>query len=98
MGHIDPYCPINRFSGDDVFCRSVETPSGRGVQLIKVIASVFNPLRITSRRRSMSSSSKDEWEKNTLGPTITRFPQRREEFITDSGLEIDSLYLSLIHI
>ena len=40
----------------------------------------------------MSSSSKDEWEKNTLGPTITRFPQRREEFITDSGLEIDSLY------
>lgn len=40
----------------------------------------------------MPSSSKDEWEKNTLGPTINRFPQRQEQFATDSGLGIDPLY------
>mgnify|MGYP001288558476 FL=1 len=40
----------------------------------------------------MSSSNKEEWEKNTLGPTVTRFPQRQEQFVTDSGLEIDNLY------
>ena len=40
----------------------------------------------------MSSSSKDEWEKNTLAPSIGRFPPRQDQFVTDSGLEIDALY------
>ena len=40
----------------------------------------------------MPSSSKDEWEKNTLGPSIGRFPPRQDQFLTDSGLEIDALY------
>jgi len=40
----------------------------------------------------MLSSSKDEWEKNTLGPSIGRFPPRQDQFLTDSGLEIDALY------
>ena len=40
----------------------------------------------------MASSSKDEWEKNTLAPSIGRFPPRQDQFVTDSGLEIDALY------
>ncbi|PKB64979.1 MAG: methylmalonyl-CoA mutase [SAR202 cluster bacterium Io17-Chloro-G2] len=40
----------------------------------------------------MPSSSKDEWKENTLGPSVSRFPQRQDQFITDSGLEIDALY------
>ena len=40
----------------------------------------------------MPSSSKDEWEKNTLGPSVSRFPPRQDQFVTDSGLEIDALY------
>ena len=40
----------------------------------------------------MPSSSKDEWEEKTLGPTVSRFPERQERFQTDSGLEIDPLY------
>ena len=38
------------------------------------------------------SSSREEWEQQTLGPTVSRFPQRRESFLTDSGIEIDALY------
>ena len=38
------------------------------------------------------SSSRSEWEQQTLGPTVSRFPQRRENFLTDSGIEIDALY------
>ena len=40
----------------------------------------------------MPSSSRKEWEEKTLGPSISRFPQRQEHFFTDSGLEIDPLY------
>ena len=40
----------------------------------------------------MPSSSKDEWEEKTLGPTVSRFPERQERFQTDSGLDIDPLY------
>ncbi|PKB79102.1 MAG: methylmalonyl-CoA mutase [SAR202 cluster bacterium Io17-Chloro-G9] len=40
----------------------------------------------------MPSRSKDEWEEKTLGPAISRFPERQERFLTDSGLEIDPLY------
>ena len=32
----------------------------------------------------MPSSSKDEWEKNTLGPSLSRFPPRQDQFVTDS--------------
>ncbi len=38
------------------------------------------------------SSNREEWEQQTLGPTVSRFPQRRESFLTDSGIEIDALY------
>ncbi len=38
------------------------------------------------------SSSKEEWRRNTLDPLLERFPQRREHFETDSGLEIDPVY------
>ena len=40
----------------------------------------------------MPSTSKDEWEKNTLDPSVSRFPQRQQQFATDSGLPIDPLY------
>jgi methylmalonyl-CoA mutase N-terminal domain/subunit len=40
----------------------------------------------------MPSSSRKEWEEKTLGPSISRFPERQERFLTDSGLEIDPLY------
>jgi len=40
----------------------------------------------------MPSSSRKEWEEKTLGPAISRFPERQERFLTDSGLEIDPLY------
>ena len=38
------------------------------------------------------SSSKEEWRRDTLDPLLKRFPQRREHFETDSGLEIDPVY------
>ncbi len=40
----------------------------------------------------MSSSNKDEWSKNTLGPVKKRFGERRDSFESDSGLEIDTTY------
>ena len=38
------------------------------------------------------SQSKEDWRKETLEPAIQRFPQRRDHFNTDSGLNIDPLY------
>ena len=38
------------------------------------------------------ASSKEQWRKDTLEPAIQRFPERQEEFRTDSGLEIDVAY------
>ena len=38
------------------------------------------------------SSSKEEWRRGTLDPLLKRYPQRREHFETDSGLEIDPVY------
>ena len=38
------------------------------------------------------SSSKEQWRQDTLEPIVERFPQRRERFETDSGLNIDPLY------
>ena len=40
----------------------------------------------------MPSKRKKEWQKNTLGPAVDRVPERQQEFQTDSGLEIESLY------
>ncbi|MGW8318534.1 MAG: acyl-CoA mutase large subunit family protein [Candidatus Promineifilaceae bacterium] len=37
--------------------------------------------------------AKERWEKETLEPTLRRFPERRENFTTSSGLPIERLYL-----
>jgi methylmalonyl-CoA mutase, N-terminal domain len=38
------------------------------------------------------SSRREEWENRTLRPALQRFPERRDEFATTSGVEIDRLY------
>ena len=40
----------------------------------------------------MPSKDKKQWQQETLEPSVKRFPERRENFQTDSGLEIDALY------
>ncbi|PKB71872.1 MAG: methylmalonyl-CoA mutase [SAR202 cluster bacterium Io17-Chloro-G6] len=40
----------------------------------------------------MPSKDKKQWQRETLEPSVKRFPERREKFQTDSGLAIDSLY------
>ncbi len=40
----------------------------------------------------MPSKNKNQWEQETLKPTVERFPERKESFETDSGLIIDPLY------
>jgi len=40
----------------------------------------------------MPSSDKEQWKQETLDPAVKRFPERRENFQTDSGLEIAPLY------
>ena len=40
----------------------------------------------------MPSSTKREWDENTLEPVKKRFDERQERFETDSGLQIDPLY------
>ena len=40
----------------------------------------------------MPSKNKEQWREETLGPSVKRFPERQEEFVTDSGLKIDDLY------
>ena len=40
----------------------------------------------------MPSKDKKQWRRDTLEPAVRRFPERREKFQTDSGLDIDSLY------
>ena len=39
-----------------------------------------------------TSDNREHWQKNTLEPVIRRFPERREQFQTDSGIPIDPLY------
>ncbi|RJQ10050.1 MAG: methylmalonyl-CoA mutase [Bacillota bacterium] len=39
--------------------------------------------------------ARERWEKETLGRTLARFPERRETFETLSGLELDRLYTPL---
>ena len=40
----------------------------------------------------MPSKDKQQWLKETLQPAVTRYPERRDAFETDSGLAIDPLY------
>ena len=40
----------------------------------------------------MPSESKKQWLQETLTPAVERFPERQEEFCTDSGLSIGPLY------
>ena len=40
----------------------------------------------------MPSRNKEDWQEETLKPAVTRYPERRETFETDSGLAIDPLY------
>jgi methylmalonyl-CoA mutase N-terminal domain/subunit len=38
-------------------------------------------------------SAREEWEAETLGPTLDRFGEREETFTTDTGgQEVDRLY------
>ena len=41
----------------------------------------------------MPSKDKQQWQEETLGPVVARFPERRDSFETDSGIPIDSLYV-----
>ena len=40
----------------------------------------------------MPSKDKKQWRRETLEPAVERFPERRDKFQTDSGIDIDSLY------
>ncbi|HIL30901.1 MAG TPA: methylmalonyl-CoA mutase [Dehalococcoidia bacterium] len=40
----------------------------------------------------MPSSDKEQWKQETLDPAVKRFPERRENFQSDSGLDIAPLY------
>lgn len=39
-----------------------------------------------------ASKNKREWQEKVLQPSIKRFPEREEHFITTSGIEIDDIY------
>jgi len=39
-----------------------------------------------------TSNSKREWQEKVLQPSIKRFPEREERFLTTSGIEIDDVY------
>ena len=38
------------------------------------------------------STNKQEWQDSTLSRVTGRFPERREQFATDSGLDLDTVY------
>ena len=40
----------------------------------------------------MTSKDKKQWQRDTMEPSVQRFPERRNKFQTDSGLDIDSIY------
>jgi methylmalonyl-CoA mutase N-terminal domain/subunit len=48
-----------------------------------------------SRNLNKIQKKKDEWESNTLRPTLNRFPEAREDFITTSSETIQRLYTPL---
>lgn len=39
------------------------------------------------------NAGRQRWERERVEPVITKFPERRSKFQTDSGIEIDRLYL-----
>ncbi len=39
-----------------------------------------------------TSHNKEEWRENTLAPVVKRFPERQEQFETDSGIRQDVVY------
>ena len=41
----------------------------------------------------MPSKDKQQWQEETLRPAVTRYPERRDTFETDSGLPIAPLYV-----
>ena len=41
----------------------------------------------------MTSHSKEEWQENTLAPVVKRYPEREEQFRTESGIEQDTIYV-----
>ena len=40
----------------------------------------------------MPSKDKRQWQEETLGPAVARYPERQESFETDSGLSVEPLY------
>ncbi len=42
----------------------------------------------------MPSENKEQWLKETLGPAVERYPERRKTFSTDSDIPIEPLYSS----
>ena len=49
-------------------------------------------LPATQWREMSQSSNKSEWTENTLNPSLGRFPQRQEGFVTSSEIEVAPLY------
>jgi len=43
-------------------------------------------------REMAKSDNKSEWTQNTLNPSLTRFPERKDRFITTSEIEVQPLY------
>ena len=40
----------------------------------------------------MTSHSREEWQENTLDPVVKRYPEREDQFRTESGIEQDTTY------
>ena len=39
------------------------------------------------------TAAKKQWEENTLQPVLDRFPERNEQFVTHSDIDVERLYL-----
>ena len=57
-------------------------------------AGLLSRYNISNRQESfkMPSNSKKEWKDATLRPNLTRVPEWREQFLTESGLVQDTVY------
>ena len=40
----------------------------------------------------MTGRGKKDWQEETLGPAVKRFPERKEEFVTSSGIVQEAIY------
>ena len=47
---------------------------------------------LAGQQVGLMSTNKQEWQDSTLSRVTQRFPERREEFATDSGLSLDTVY------